>query len=468
MSERTFEVAIDGERATLTGEMLSRFIKPGPRYTSYPTAPQWDESFGAEEHRAQLMAPSSRPISLYFHLPFCSSLCLFCGCNVVISRDRKIAIRYLDQLKLEIDRVSALLGSDRLVEQLHWGGGTPTYLSTEQIEDLYSHIRSRFTLAPDAEIGVEIEPRVTTPEQCILLRELGFNRLSMGVQDFDPIVQQTIRRIQPYEMTREIFDRCRSLGFESINIDLIYGLPHQTIGSFRDTVDRVIGINPDRIALFSYAHVPWMKKQQGSFVRYLPQSEEKFAIFAMAIERLVDAGYRYIGMDHFVRPDDELSRAQDARTLQRNFQGYTTKAGCDLVGMGLSAISTFDGAYAQNWRALPFYYDALELGEIPTMRGIILSDEDRLRRSVINRVLCHCVVVKSEVEQEFGIGFDEHFGRELDALKELEEDRMVRLGSDRIAATPLGRIFIRNIAMVFDAYLATESIPLERRFSSTL
>lgn len=420
----TLEVMIDGAPVTVSQSVLDKYNQPGPRYTSYPTAPEWDDGFGETDLRQAFREanakPDPAPLSLYFHIPFCESLCLYCGCNVVINKRHEVALPYLAHLKGEIDSISAEVDRSREVEQLHWGGGTPTYLSPEQIEDLYSYIESRFSFSPTAEVSIEIDPRVTTDEHCRTLRRAGFNRLSMGIQDFDPLVQKTIHRVQPYEDTRRLFDYCRELGFESINIDLIYGLPHQTAESFGDTVDRIITMNPDRIALFSYAHVPWMKKQQGSFARFLPGGFEKFRIFTQSIGALTDAGYRYIGLDHFARPEDEICRAQDERTLHRNFQGYTTKAGCDLYAMGVSSISALEDVYAQNWREVPRYYEAIDSGELPTMRGMRVSDEDKLRRSLINRILCHTVVVKSEVERDFGIDFNEHFAPELVRLRELE------------------------------------------------
>jgi oxygen-independent coproporphyrinogen-3 oxidase len=471
MTDQLIDITIAGKKLQVSTELLARYNRPGPRYTSYPTAPEWDDAFGPEDFRAAIadsnLAPRPTPLSLYFHIPFCQSLCLYCGCNVVINKNHDVARGYLERLKREIDAIASVVAPNRLVEQIHWGGGTPTYLSAEQIDDLYTYVADRFPIAPDAEISLEVEPRVTTDMQCDTLRRLGFNRLSMGVQDFDPLVQETIRRIQPYDMTRRLYDHCRSLGFDSINLDLIYGLPHQTRESFRDTVEKVIEMSPDRIALFSYAHVPWLKKQQGSFARHLPDPVEKFRIFAMAIDRFTEAGYRYIGMDHFVRPGDELARAQDDRTLHRNFQGYTTRAGCDLIGMGVTSISALDGAYAQNQRDLSQYYDAIDNGRWPTMRGINVTPTDKLRRDVINRILCHCVVVKSEIEDDYGIDFDWYFADALDSLRELVDDGLVQLGPDRIEVLPLGRIFIRNIAMAFDAYLnkpATEG----RVFSNTL
>ena len=471
-TDKKLEVTIGRERVGISPALLDRYNRPGPRYTSYPTAPEWDDSFGPEEYRAAVersnSGPAPAPLSLYVHLPFCESLCLYCGCNVVISKNHRVADPYLLSLFQEIDWMSEQTAVGRKVEQVHWGGGTPTYITTAQLEELFNRIAKRFTIAEDAEIGIEIDPRATSREQCRALRNLGFNRISLGIQDFDPLVQKTIRRIQPFEMTKALFDYCRELGFESINIDLIYGLPHQTAESFGDTVDKIIQMSPDRIAVFSYAHVPWMKKQQGSFERHLPAGFEKFRIFHRAIEGLTGAGYRYIGMDHFAKPDDELCRAQDDRMLHRNFQGYTTKAGCDLYGMGVSSISALSDTYAQNWRDLKDYYRAIDEGRWPVMRGMRVSGEDLLRRSVINRILCHGVVVKSEVEREFGIEFDRHFASELEQLRPLEKDRLVRLDAERIEVAGLGRIFIRNVAMEFDAYLSKPEAPLERAFSKTL
>lgn len=463
------ELMVEGERLDVSDQLLNKYNKPGPRYTSYPTAPEWNDEFREPELR-QAFAEANRktqpaPLSLYFHIPFCESLCLYCGCNVVINKSHEVALPYLSRLQQEIDWVSGEVERSRKVEQLHWGGGTPTYLTPGQIEDLYDYVATRFSFAPDAEISIEIDPRVTSEQHCGTLRRVGFNRVSMGIQDFDPLVQQTVKRVQSYEDVRRLFDYCRDLGFASINLDLIYGLPHQTVESFSKTVELIIAMCPDRIALFSYAHVPWMKKQQGSFARYLPEGVEKLRIFARAIQMLTDAGYRYIGLDHFARPDDEISRAQDERTLHRNFQGYTTKAGCDLYAMGVSAISGLEDVYAQNWRDLPSYYQAIDQGRWPVMRGIRVSREDKLRRSVINRILCHTVLVKSEIEREFGIAFDKHFAGELQMLKELERDNMVRMNGDRIEIAALGRIFIRNVAMVFDAYLDGEG---KQAFSKTL
>jgi oxygen-independent coproporphyrinogen-3 oxidase len=400
------------------------------------------------------------------HLPFCERLCLFCGCNVVINRNHDVAIPYLEKLKWEIHQLSLRLDTSRPIIQFHWGGGTPTYLNAAQLEDLFNYAKERFLFAPDAEIGVEVDPRVTRDVQLQTLRRLGFNRISMGIQDFNPEVQQRVRRIQPYEETKALFEACRALNFESINIDLIYGLPLQTPDSFLDSVEKVIGLSPDRVAMFSYAHVPWLKKQQGSLSRLVPQGMDKFNIFRAGIERFTQAGYLYIGMDHFARPDDELCLAQKNRTLHRNFQGYTTKAGADLVALGVSSISGINRVYAQNHRDLKDYYAAIDGNTLPIMRGMRLNDDDVIRRAVISKLLCHCVLHKREIESEFNIRFDEYFADALLQLEGLRQDGLVTLSPDTISVTQLGRIFIRNAGMAFDKYLQKpKSKPV---FSKTL
>jgi oxygen-independent coproporphyrinogen III oxidase len=451
------DIKLQGETLNITREILDHYNVAGPRYTSYPTAPEWIDSFGPPDYEEALKqsneADPARPLSLYMHLPFCDQLCLFCGCNVVINRNHDVLIPYLKNLKWEIDQLAQKLDTSRPVTQFHWGGGSPTYLDASQMEDLFGYARERFSIASDAEIGIEIDPRTTQEAQLNTLRKLGFNRISIGIQDFNPDVQKIVRRIQPYEMTRDIFEMCRALAFESINIDLIYGLPLQTPESFSNSVEKVIGMNPDRVAMFSYAHVPWLKKQQGSFAKYVPQGMDKFNIFRSGIELFTKADYVYIGMDHFARPDDKLCLAQKNRTLHRNFQGYTTKAGADLIGMGVSSISDIDRIYAQNYRDLDHYYAAVENNRMPIMRGIRLNEDDLLRRAVISRLLCHCVLHKREIESEFAIRFDEYFADELTKLKPLQNDGLVELDADTISITQLGRIFIRNAGMVFDKYL---------------
>jgi oxygen-independent coproporphyrinogen III oxidase len=451
-------------------EFLARYNRPGPRYTSYPTAPVWNDSFGPSDlERVHEEAERARsPVSLYMHIPFCESLCLFCACNVIIQKDKRVAPPYLEVLKREMERVSRSVSKEREVVQFHWGGGTPTYLTPEQIEDLFGAVRARFTFATDAEIGIEVDPRVTSREHLETLRRLGFNRLSMGIQDFHAEVQQAIHRIQPFELTRDLLFAARELGFDSINVDLIYGLPYQTPERFAHTVDQILELAPDRVALFSYAHVPWLKKQQGSFAAHLPEGMQKFEIFRTGLLKFLEAGYLYIGMDHFAKPGDELAISQQKRTLHRNFQGYTTKAGADLYGMGVTAISGIQNAYAQNHRELAAWEKAVGERGIATMRGYRLSEDDRLRRAVISRLLCHTVVIKEEIAREFGIDFDRYFADELARLEASREDGLVSLKAEEIRATWMGRIFIRNLAMVFDPYLEKQQLAAKPLFSKTL
>jgi oxygen-independent coproporphyrinogen III oxidase len=461
---------LEHERFRISPEFLALYNRPGPRYTSYPTAPVWRDDFRADdlEHAYQQAEAAHTPASIYMHLPFCENLCLFCACNVVITKDHSVAPPYLATLKREIEHASAHVSRSRPVVQFHWGGGTPTYLTPAQMEDLFGFTAEKFLFAPDAEIGIEVDPRVTNPQHLEALRRLGFNRLSMGIQDFDPEVQRAVRRVQPLEMTSELIARSRALGFESINVDLIYGLPYQTAYRFARTVDEVLALAPDRIALFSYAHVPWIRKQQGSLAASLPEGMVKFRIFCTAIEKFLHAGYQYIGMDHFAKPGDELAVAQRHRTLHRNFQGYTTKDGADLYGMGVSAISAIGSTYAQNYRELPRYTEAIDRRGIATMRGYCLSEDDRLRRALITRLLCHAVIRKDEIGREFSIDFDEYFAPELARLHSFVEDRLVELGQDEIRVTFLGRIFIRNLAMIFDPYLEKQHLAEQPLFSKTL
>ena len=458
------------EELSVNEEFVSRYNRPGPRYTSYPTAPVWTDAFGPNDFEAAMAEANANrsPVSLYMHLPFCESLCLFCACNVVIQKDKSVTPPYLNILTAEIDRVGQLVSRERQVAQFHWGGGTPTYLSPEQVEDLFTYTRERFSFAPDAEIGVEVDPRVTSPAHLRSLRKLGFNRLSMGVQDFKPEVQKAINRIQPFEQTRDLIALARELGFDSINVDLIYGLPYQTAESFAHTVQQVVGISPDRIAMFSYAHVPWLKKQQGSFIGHLPEGMAKFDIFRNGLLNFLEAGYLYIGMDHFAKQNDELAVAQRERTLHRNFQGYTTKAGADLYGMGITAISAVQNTYAQNFRDIPSWEKAVKQRGIATMRGYHLSPDDIVRREVISRLLCHTVIITDEISEKFGIAFDEYFAPELERLKPAQEDGLVVVTHAEIRANWLGRIFIRNLAMIFDPYLEKQQLDSKPLFSKTL
>jgi oxygen-independent coproporphyrinogen III oxidase len=452
-------------------ELLQRYNVQGPRYTSYPTAPMWRQEYGAADYEKILTSVASAapaaPLSLYFHLPFCEQLCYFCGCTVVITGSRHgLEDPYFGIVAREIDWVADRVGSGRPVVQLHWGGGTPTYFPPALLEKLGRRIFDRFPLAPGAELGVEIDPRVTTREHLETLARLGFNRLSMGVQDFDPRVQAAINRIQPYEATRRLVEDARALGFPSVNMDLIYGLPYQTPETFSATIDRVLEIAPDRLAVYSYANVPWMKKHQNVLVPHLPDEATKFGIFRKALERFTEAGFEYIGMDHFARPDDELARARRDRTLHRNFQGYTTKAGTDLVGFGMSAIGSVGDFYVQNRRELAAYRQAVDDTGSATFRGVHLSSDDALRRTVIENLLCHGVVVKREIEARFGVAFDETFASALERLRPCADDGLVELSDEAVRATSLGRIFLRNLAMPFDAYL--ETAPEKPVFSRTL
>jgi oxygen-independent coproporphyrinogen-3 oxidase len=461
---------LNDRRFLISQEFLDRYNRPGPRYTSYPTAPVWQDDFGPddiEQRYAQAEAAKS-PISLYMHLPFCESLCLFCACNMIITKDHSVAPPYLTTLKHEIEHVARHVSRSRSVVQFHWGGGTPTYLTPAQMEDLFAYAKEKFSFAPDAEIGIEVDPRVTSLAHLEALRRSGFNRLSMGIQDFDPEVQRAINRIQPLEATGELISQARSLGFESISVDLIYGLPYQTAARFGHTVEQILTLSPDRVALFSYAHVPWLSKQQGAFESHLPEGMEKFRIFTIGLQSFLGAGYQYIGMDHFARPDDELAVAQRQHTLHRNFQGYTTKAGADLYGMGVSAISAVANSYGQNYRELPKYTEAVERRGIATMRGYRLTEDDRLHRTVINQLLCHAVIRKDEIASEFNLDFDETFAPQIAQLAPFVEDGLVELTSDEIRVTLLGRIFIRNVAMLFDPYLAKQKLAERPLFSKTL
>jgi oxygen-independent coproporphyrinogen-3 oxidase len=458
-------------RSDVPLELLRRYNVQGPRYTSYPTAPMWRREVTPADYAGILAesaaAPSPAPLSLYVHLPFCEKLCYFCGCTVVITGSRHVPeTDYLELLEREIDWVAERAGSGRQAVQLHWGGGTPTYFPPALLDRLARRIFERFAFTADAEIGVEVDPRVTTAEHLEALVRLGFNRLSMGVQDFDPRVQAAINRIQPHEETRRLVESARSLGFASLNIDLIYGLPYQTPESFSATIERVLEIGPDRLAVYSYANVPWMKKHQTVLESNLPDEQTKFEIFRTALARFTEGGFEYIGMDHFARPDDELAVARRERTLHRNFQGYTTKAGTDLIGFGMSAIGSIGPYYVQNRRELPAYRQAVAGSGAATFRGVRLSADDLLRRAVIGNLLCHGVVVKAEIEERFGVDFDAYFADTLQRLRPCAEDGLVSLSPREIRATALGRIFLRNLAMPFDAYL--ETAPERPLFSRTL
>lgn len=438
--------------------LLKKYDRPGPRYTSYPTAPLFQPAFTAadfaDEIRATNAPGTNADLSLYFHFPFCDTLCYFCGCTMLVTRDRNRIDEYLRYVKKEMAFVAPLIAPERRVTQLHWGGGTPTHLTPDQIRDIASTIRSSFRFAPDAECSVEIDPRELDRAHLEALSAAGFNRMSMGVQDFEHEVQAAVNRIQPASVSRQVYDWARELGFSSINIDLMYGLPHQTLASFERTIRGVLTYAPDRIAVFNYAHVPWLKPHQKLIQQAdLPSPEEKLDILKMTIELLTSSGYEYIGMDHFARPDDELARAREERTLYRNFQGYSTKAGADLYGFGMSSISHFTNIYAQNTKTLSEYYKALDAGTLATHVGYRMTDDDHIRKYVIIRLMCDLELDIPAVEKRFGIAFDEYFAAARAALVPLEEDGLVESTPSRITVVGPGRLLLRNIAMCFDAYL---------------
>jgi len=459
------------EITDLSYELLHKYNVQGPRYTSYPPAPSWSASLGPKDYeeiiRESNQATFPAPLSLYFHLPFCESLCYFCGCTTVITgKSRVQEMPYLDAVAREIDWLGNRVARERPVVQLHLGGGTPTYQSPETLQALMWRVREKFTVDADAEMGVEVDPRVTTRAHLETLRRVGFNRVSMGVQDFNLAVQQAINRVQPFELTRDLVNVARDLGYQSVNIDLIYGLPHQTPESFRRTIDQILEIAPDRLAVYSYAHVPWMKKHQDLFAAHLPDERAKFQIFLTALKTFTEAGFVYVGMDHFARPDDELARARENGTLWRNFQGYTTKAGTDLFGLGMSAIGNVNNNYIQNQKELKTYQAAVESGSAATLRGFRLTQDDRIRGRLIQNLLCHAVVKKADIEASFGINFDAYFAEPLAQLKTLEADGLVELTAREIRPTAAGRVFLRNIAMPFDAYLPKDGE--KRMFSRTV
>ena len=451
-------------------ELLKRYSKPGPRYTSYPTAPMFSEEIGPDDFRNEISKTNdaSEPanLSLYFHIPFCDTLCYFCACNMMITHDDDKKERYLGYLKKEIDMIAELTENDRKVSQMHWGGGTPSYLPPSQIVSLGKYIRESFTFDDDAEVSVEIDPRGLTREHLEAFKEIGFNRISMGVQDFDPDVQKAINRIQPEDMTIQVVDWCRELGFESINLDLIYGLPHQSVEKFSKTIKSVIDIKPERIATFNYAHVPWMKKHQTLIKEeWLPSTDEKLKLLNLVIDEFTSAGYEFIGMDHFAFPDDEIVIAQNNGTLHRNFQGYTTKKGCDLVAMGITGISEVGDIYAQNVKTLEEYYEVIDNGELATFKGYKLSKEDKLRKEIIMQLMCHFYLNKTSFGEVNDLIFDEHFSDALEAMEPMEKDGLLEMTDESITVLPVGRLLIRNITMSFDEYLTDKK---EKKFSKTI
>jgi len=451
--------------------LVEKYDRPGPRYTSYPTAPQFHSAFAEDDYRAAAERSNRvalpKPLSVYVHIPFCRSLCYYCACNKIITHNTERAAEYLDWLKQEIEVQGRLFDETRRMTQLHLGGGTPTYLSNAQLGDLMAALDAAFHFAPveEREFSLEVDPRTVTPAQIHELHALGFNRLSFGVQDFDPDVQKAVNREQSEEQVFALVQAARDAGFQSISVDLIYGLPLQTVASFDTTLDKIIALRPDRLATYSYAHLPELFKAQ-RLIRPedMPPPERKIELLELTIRRLTAAGYVYIGMDHFALPEDELTLAKENGTLQRNFQGYSTHADCDMIGLGITSIGKVGDSYSQNVKETAQYQARLEAGRLPVMRGYRLNNDDRLRRDVINTLMCHGRLDFAEIESRHDIVFNEYFADALEQLDEMERDGLVAIQANGLEVLPAGRLMMRNMAMAFDAYLK----PNEGRFSRTV
>ena len=457
----------------ITAELLARYDRPGPRYTSYPTAVEFNEGITAADYGRRLAEADTlgeAPLSLYVHLPFCEERCLFCGCHVIVTRHRDAALPYLELLQREVELVAERLPNRRGFAQLHLGGGTPTYYTPEELTGFLQHLLGYFHPLRGAELAVEVDPRVTTPEHIDALADLGFNRISLGVQDLTPAVQQAVNRVQSLEQTASLIEHARARGFRGINVDLIYGLPLQTPVSFERTVDAIVGLGVDRAAVYSFAFVPWVRGHQKRIeTSQLPDRETKVALFAIARERFLQAGYESIGMDHFARPDDELARAKREGRLRRNFQGYAVIPGDDVIGLGISAIGDVRGAYVQNEKKLSVYGELIRAGELPVARGVARSADDEVRRTVIHELMCNFRIDCDAVARQYAIDFASFFADDLALLAEYEGEGLVRITPARIEATPAGELFVRNLAMCFDRY-QRESHAAEERpvFSRTV
>lgn len=452
-------------------QLIKKYDIAGPRYTSYPTAVQFGTDFTEADYRQQAAQSnqSGRDLSLYFHLPFCDTICYYCACNKVITKDRSKAEPYLDTLHKEIAMQAKLFDPSRKVNQLHWGGGTPTFISNQQMVDLMQVTRQHFNLHDDdsGEYSIEIDPREVTQQSIKLLRETGFNRMSLGVQDFDPAVQKAVNRIQTEAQTINALNNAREYGFKSVSTDLIYGLPLQTAESFSTTLQRIIEINPDRISLFNYAHMPELFKPQRRINEAdMPSAEIKLTILKLSIEQLIDAGYVYIGMDHFAKPDDELTIAQQQGKLYRNFQGYATHADCDLVGMGITSIGTIDNSFSQNVKTLDEYQALINSAKLAVFRGVKIDQDDLIRRDVIMQLICHFNLNFSQIEAKYSIEFVNYFADEIKRLDIMREDGLLDLNKQAITVTAKGRLLIRNICMIFDRYLSAEKS--QQRFSKAI
>jgi oxygen-independent coproporphyrinogen-3 oxidase len=447
----------------ISPDLLRRFDIPGPRYTSYPTADRFVEAFSATDY-AQALAQRSAgpsalglPLSLYVHLPFCESLCYFCACNKIITRQHQRATAYLRYLSREVDLHVQQLGAGQPVMQLHWGGGTPTFLADDELAQLLAMLARSFALAPGAERSIEVDPRTVDAARLQVLADLGFNRISFGVQDFDPEVQKAVHRIQPAQQVVELMEAARAIGFDSINVDLIYGLPRQTPESFARTLTQVVQLRPDRIALYAYAHLPERFKAQRCIVAAeLPDAGAKLAMLARSLSAFLDAGYVYVGMDHFALPNDALALARRQGRLSRNFQGYTVQPDCDLIGLGVSAIGRMGAVYSQNAKTMEEYCDHLDQGRFPVVRGLALSRDDLVRQAVIMALMCQGHVLFESIEAAWLVDFGSYFARELEQLRELQEQGLVTLEDTGVQVTAKGWFLVRAVAMVFDRYLQAD------------
>lgn len=458
------------QTVTFDIDLIKRYDKAGPRYTSYPTAMEFDGKFTADSYKQQIALSNQRggPLSLYFHLPFCDTVCFYCACNKIITKNRKHAEPYLENLHKEIALQAELFDNSRVVEQLHWGGGTPTFLSHDQMRELMATTRQHFNLANDeiGEFSIEIDPREADAETIALLREIGFNRISLGVQDFNPTVQKAVNRIQSEAETFAVIDAARANGFRSVSIDLIYGLPHQTPDSFSETLDKIIAVSPERLSVFNYAHMPErFKVQRQMNSEDMPPPEVKLEILHRTIEQLTTAGYVYIGMDHFAKPDDELAIAQRKNKLYRNFQGYSTHSECDIVGLGVTSIGSVGDSYSQNQRTLEEYAASLNNNALPVFRGITLNDDDKIRRTVITRLICHFSLDINAIENELSINFSEYFADVLPKLDQFAQDGLLIYDRNKVEVLPAGHLLIRNICMAFDFYIKEKT---EQRFSKVI
>ena len=445
--------------------LLNQYNQPLPRYTSYPPATELSTQFDRNAFQTAISVGNHRqtPLSLYCHIPFCEKPCYFCGCNTIITQRKEVAEPYLGYLARQIRQVASLIDPDRLVHQLHWGGGTPNYLDLQQVEFLWNQFNQNFRFAPGAEISIEINPSYVDREYILFLRQLGFNRISFGIQDFNPQVQEAINRVQPEAMLFEVMAWIREAGFESVNVDLIYGLPFQTQSTFQETVQKTLQLNPDRIAVFNFAYIPWLKPVQKRMpAAAMPSTAQKLKILQNTIAQLTQNGYVFIGMDHFAKPNDELAIAQRNGQLHRNFQGYTTQPESDLLGFGITSISMLQDVYCQNQKGLKDFYQSIDAGELPIERGVRLSQDDLIRRTVIMELMCQFQVLTSDLEAKYHLGFDrdfnDYFAKELPALDALEADGLIDRWGDGIEVTPSGRLLIRNIAAVFDTYLGNRPV----------